>query len=165
MSSRLKLLWTAAAALLFAATVFAQAQIRPAQAEVAANGVVQVPSAYPLAETVERLKADVAAKGIVLFAVIDQAQLAKDAGIELRPSTLLIFGNPGLGAQFMTSNPASGIDWPVRLLVYEDAAGKVWAVYSDFRYIARRHHITDRDAQFAMASTVIASITSAVRGQ
>jgi uncharacterized protein (DUF302 family) len=101
----------------------------------------------------------------VFFGLIDQSKLAADAGIALRPSSLLVFGNPALGSQFMTSNPAAGIDWPVRLLVFEDAQGEVWAVYTDFAAIARRHGITDREAQFAMAAEVIASITSAVKAK
>src|SRR3954469_14422070 len=61
------------------------------------NGVVKVKSAYPVAETIERIKQDVAAKGIMFFTSIDQSKLAADVGIGLRPSTLLIFGNPALG--------------------------------------------------------------------
>lgn len=127
-----------------------------------ANGVVVVESAYPVDETIARVKADIADKGIMFFAEINQSKLAADAGIKLRPSTLLIFGNPPLGTQFMTSNPDSGIDWPVRLLVIEDAQGQVWVVHSDFTWIAHRHGITDRDQQFKMASMVIASIISSV---
>lgn len=132
----------------------------PAQA--AGNGIVKGKSAYSMAETIDRLKMDVAAKGIVFFAEIDQTKLAADAGIKLGPSTLPIFGNPALGSQFMTSNPQAGIDWPVRLLVIEDKNGQVWTVYNDFGYIARRHHISNRGAAFKMASEVIASITSSV---
>jgi uncharacterized protein (DUF302 family) len=132
-------------------------------AEAANNGVVTGKSAYPMAETIDRIKKDVAAKGITFFAEIDQAKLAADAGITLEPSTLLIFGNPALGSQFMTSNPSAGIDWPVRLLVLEDKKGQVWTVYNDFGYIARRHGIKDRAAAFKMASEVIASVTSAVK--
>jgi uncharacterized protein (DUF302 family) len=125
------------------------------------DGIVKVESAYAMAETITRLKQDIADKGIKFFLEVDQAQLAAEAGIAVRPSTLLIFGNPPLGTQFMTSNPVSGLDWPVRLLVYEDAGGAVWAAYTDFGWIARRHHITDRVQQFDMATMVIASITSA----
>jgi uncharacterized protein (DUF302 family) len=64
--------------------------------------------------------------------------------------------------QFITSNPQAGIDWPVRLLVYQDQADQVWVEYTDFGYIAQRHGITDRDPQFKMASEVIASIASSV---
>ena len=127
------------------------------------NGIVQVKSAYPLAETVSRLKKDVADKGIMFFSEIDQSELAAKAGIKLLPSTLLAFGNPPLGIQFLTSNPDSGLDWPVRLLVHQDANGDVWAVYTDFGWIARRHHIKDRGDDFKMASMVIQSITSSVK--
>jgi uncharacterized protein (DUF302 family) len=116
-------------------------------------------------ESIARVKADVAAKGIMFFNQIDQSKLAADAGIALRPSTLLEFGNPPLGTQFITANPDAGLDWPVRLLLTQDDSGQVWAVYSDFGWIARRHGITNREAQFAMATTVIGSITSTLRAQ
>lgn len=138
------------------------ATISPAGSAAADNGVVRVKSAFGVEETITRLKADIAAKGIMFFTTVDQAQLAADAGISVRPSTLLIFGNPPLGTQFITANPNAGLDWPVRLLVHQDARGAVWAVYTDFKWIADRHGITDREPQFKMASEVIASITSSV---
>lgn len=128
---------------------------------VTTDGIVKVDSAYGMAETIARLKADIAAKGILFFSEIDQAKLAADAGIKLKPSTLLVFGNPPLGTLFITANASAGLDWPVRLLVYE-ADGKVWLAYTDFNWIARRHRITNRDVEFKMASGVIASITSSV---
>jgi uncharacterized protein (DUF302 family) len=129
------------------------------------DGVVRVQSAYAMDETIARLKNDIAGKGITFFLEVDQSGLAAGTGIPLRPSVLLIFGNPGLGSHFMTSNPAAGLDWPVRLLVVQDEAGEVWALYTDFEYIRRRHRIEDRDAQFQMAAEVIASITSSVRAE
>ncbi len=119
-------------------------------------------SAYGFDETIERLKKDIADKGIMFFMAVDQSKLGADAGIKLPPSTLLLFGNPPLGIQFLTANPNAGLDWPVRLLVSEDAKGQVWAIYTDFDWIKRRHAITDRDDAFKMASSVIASITSSV---
>jgi uncharacterized protein (DUF302 family) len=129
------------------------------------DGLIKVKSAYSVDETIDRIKKDIAAKGILFFMAVDQAKLAADAGIELRPSTLLVFGNPPLGAQFLTSNPYSGLDWPVRLLVLQDEAGDVWATYTDFAWIAQRHGITDRTPQFATASGVVESITSTVRAK
>lgn len=126
------------------------------------DGIVRVKSAHSVDETIARLKQDIASKGIMFFMAVDQSKLAADAGIKLRPSTLLIFGNPPLGTQFITSNPNAGLDWPVRLLVTQDEKGDVWAVYTDFGWIARRHGIADREAQFNMASHVVASITSSV---
>jgi uncharacterized protein (DUF302 family) len=130
---------------------------------VADNGVVRIKSAYTVDETIARLKADIAAKGIRFFGEVDQAQLAKSAGVALQHrSTLLEFGNPPLGTQFITARAEAGLDWPVRLLVTEDERGDVWAVYTDFNWIAQRHGITNRSEQFKTASGVIASITGAV---
>jgi len=128
----------------------------------AEDGIVKVKSAYSITETIERLKKDIAAKGIMFFSEIDQSKLAASAGVKLRPSTLLVFGNPPLGTLFLTSNPNSGLDWPVRLLVIQDEKGDVYTVYTDFDWIARRHGITDRKAQFDTANKVVASITSSV---
>ena len=127
------------------------------------DGVVTVKSAYSLAETTERLKKDIAAKGIKFFDEIDQAKLAANAGIKLRPSILLIFGNPPLGTQFITAKAVAGLDWPVRLLVFENEKGEVWMAYSDFAWIAHRHGIDNRDDQFKMAAMVIASIVSSAQ--
>ena len=127
------------------------------------DGVVRVESAYPFNETIDRLKRDIAAKGIMFFQAIDQSKLAADAGIKLNPSTLLVFGNPPLGTLFITSKAQAGLDWPVRLLVQEDDAGKVWLTYTDFAWIARRHRITNRDKEFKMASGVVASMTASAQ--
>lgn len=135
---------------------------RPALATTDGDGVVKVESVYDFNETIKRLEADIAKKGIKFFLAVDQSQLGADAGVKLKPSTLLIFGNPPLGIQFLTSNPDSGLDWPVRLLVRQDGDGRVWAVYTDFGWIAKRHGIMDRNDQFKMASEVIASITLSV---
>jgi uncharacterized protein (DUF302 family) len=127
------------------------------------NGVVVVDSAYSVDETIARVKTDIADKGIMFFMDVDQSKLAAGADINLRPSHLLIFGNPPLGIQFLTSNPVSGLDWPVRLLVFQDTDGQVKLAYNDFTWVAHRHGITDRDPQFKMATMVIESITSAAR--
>jgi uncharacterized protein (DUF302 family) len=127
------------------------------------DGIVRVKSSYDFQETIARLKKDIAAKGIRFFSEIDQTELAAGAGIKLNPSTLLVFGNSPLGTQFITANPNAGLDWPVRLLVTQDSAGAVWAVYTDFAWIAARHGIVNRAEQFKMASMVIASITSSVK--
>ena len=129
-------------------------------APAAGSGVVRVKSALTVDQTVAAIQKDVAAKGIRFFQDIDQSQLASEAGIALRPSHLLVFGNPPLGIKFLTANPYAGLDWPVRMLVTEDQAGQVWVAYTDFSYIARRHHISNRDADFKMASEVAASIAA-----
>src|SRR5262245_26863762 len=96
------------------------------------DGTVRVKSAYPIGETIARLKKDIADKGITFFDEVDQSKLAADAGIKLHPSVLLIFGNPPLGTQFITANANAGLDWPVRLLVFENDKGEVWTAYTDF---------------------------------
>jgi uncharacterized protein (DUF302 family) len=131
----------------------------------AEDGIVKVKSAYSVAETIDRLKQDIAGKGIMFFSEIDQSRLAANAGVKLRPSTLLVFGNPPLGTLFLGSNPNSGLDWPVRLLVIQDERGDVYTVYTDFDWIAKRHGITDRTEQFATANKVVASITSSVKAK
>src|SRR5262245_37793046 len=78
------------------------------------DGIIRTRSVYPLRETIARLKQDIADKGISFFSEVDQAKLAAGAGITLRPSVLLTFGNPPLGTQFITANPSAGLDWPVR---------------------------------------------------
>jgi len=141
--------------------VLAFSSLAPVQA--AEDGIIRFKSAYPMSETIARMKKDIADKGIKFFDQIDQSELAADAGITLLPSTLLVFGNPPLGTLFITADPDAGLDWPVRLLVYQDDKGDVWVAYTDFAWIARRHGITNRDKEFRMASEVIGSITSTVK--
>jgi uncharacterized protein (DUF302 family) len=153
----------AAFALMLGSSLTGSANAQDVSRVASDSGIVKVKSAYSRAETIARIKRDVAAKGIRFFDEIDQSQLAADAGVALRPSTLLVFGNPPLGTLFIAANPLAGLDWPVRLLVFEDEKGDVYAAYTDFGYIAQRHHIAGADAEaFAKASGVIASITSSV---
>lgn len=143
--------------------------VAPVQAAELANapaeGVIKQRSDYAFDETVMRLKADIDAKGIRFFDEIDHMQLGAAASLPIRRSTLLLFGNPPLGVQFLQSNPLAGLDWPVRMLVTEDKDGTVWISWTDFRYISARYQLTDRDPQIAMAGEVAASIASAARKQ
>ncbi len=149
-----KVLIALCAAALIAPAVQAEAPAPTA----AAQGVLRVKSIYGVDQTVEKLKADIAAKGIKFFTEIDQSQLGAGANIAIRPSKLILFGNPPLGVQFLSSNPYSGLDWPVRMLVLQEADGSVSVAWTDFGYIANRYSITDREAQFKMANEVAASI-------
>ncbi|GIL03120.1 MAG: chromosome condensation protein CrcB [Alphaproteobacteria bacterium] len=152
-----------AAAALIATVLLVPQSIAPAAASPL-NGVVTVKSAYSVDETIARIKADVAAKGIMFFDLIDQSGLGTAAGVEgIRPSKLLIFGNPALGTTFITANPEAGLDWPVRVLVFQKADGSVHVAYNDFDYIARRHGIVSRGPQFRMATMVIRSVADAIR--
>jgi uncharacterized protein (DUF302 family) len=107
-------------------------------------GLVTLPSAYGPMETVERLKALLAQKGIEVFAHIDHAAAASKAGLSLRPTQVLIFGNPKAGTPLMQSRQAIGLDLPLRALVWEDEAGKVWLTYRRVEELARRHDVTEQ---------------------
>ena len=154
------LIAAAAGALLALGSVPALAA--PPIATAHAAGVLKVKSVYPFDVTVTRIKADIAAKGIRFFDEIDQGQLGAGAGIPLAPTKLLLFGNPPLGVQFLTSNRLSGLDWPVRMLVAQDGDGSVWVAWTDFAYLGERYAIQDRAAAIKMASEVSASIASSV---
>lgn len=151
----------AIAAALSLGTIPASVQAQTAAASAVPADVVRLESANGFDETVVRLKSDVQAKGIRLFDQIDQSALGAQAGLPVQRSTLIIFGNPPLGVQFLQSSPYAGLDWPVRMLVFEDANKKVWVSWTRFDVIAKRYGITNRDPQIKMASEVAMSIATA----
>jgi uncharacterized protein (DUF302 family) len=104
-----------------------------------------LPSAHGVTETVERLKALLAQKGIELFAHVDHAAGARQVGLPLRPTQVLIFGNPKAGTPLMQARQTIGLDLPLRALVWEDAEGKAWLTYRRVADLARQHRVTDRD--------------------
>jgi len=131
-------------------------------AALSGDGLMHTRSAYPVEETAKRIRGDIEAKGIMFMAEIDQSELGKGANIAVKPSRLLIFGNPPLGLLFLTSKPDSGMDWPVRMLVREGENGKAIVVYQDWFWVAARYGIADREKEFAKATEVVASIVSSV---
>jgi uncharacterized protein (DUF302 family) len=108
---------------------------------VTADGLIAVPSTFAPKETMDRLEAAVRAKGMTVFARIDHAAGAAQAGLPLRPTELLVFGNAKGGTPLMQENQTIGIDLPLKALVYEDASGKVWLAYNDPRWLAGRHKL------------------------
>jgi len=108
-------------------------------AEQAGNGIVTVPSRHAVAEIVSRLERILVEKGVKLFAVIDHSGEAEKVGIEMRNTKLLIFGNPKAGTPLMIASPSIAIDLPLKLLVWEDAAGKVGISYNTAAYLQARH--------------------------
>ena len=106
---------------------------------VADNGIVDLPSHHSVDETVERLKGILQTKGVMLFATIDHSGEAEKAGMKMPPTKLLIFGNPKAGTPLMLAAPRSAIDLPLKILVWEDATGKVWISYNSPAYLAKRH--------------------------
>ncbi len=107
--------------------------------------LVTLPSTHGVTGTIERLKSLLAQKGIEVFAHIDHAAGATRVGLSLRPTQVLIFGNPRAGTPLMQARQTVGLDLPLRVLVWEDGEGKVWLTYRPVKELARQHHISDRD--------------------
>lgn len=131
-------------ALLLALAVF----LIPAQgtAEEHGNGLITKKSPHSVDDTVKNLKQAIqGVKPVSIMAEVDHRKNAKKVDMELRPTYLVLFGNPNLGTQLFTSNQAAGIDLPMKALVWEDADGQVWIGYNDPAWIAERHDIDDRD--------------------
>lgn len=105
------------------------------------NGIVDIPSNHPVDDTVERVKNLLQSKGIALFAVIDHSGEAEKVGMKMRPTKLLIFGSPKAGTPLMQATPSIAIDLPLKILVWEDAQGKVWVSYNSPEYLAERHDL------------------------
>lgn len=125
-----------------------------------AEGILRIRSIHGFDETVTRLKSAIAAKGVRFFDAIDQQALGKEANLTIGKSVIVRFGNPPLGVQFLQANPYAGLDWPVRMLVVEEADGSVWLAWTDFAWMAKRYHITTQAAQFNTAATVAGSIAA-----
>ncbi|GAA4623798.1 hypothetical protein GCM10023196_021430 [Actinoallomurus vinaceus] len=103
------------------------------------RGMLTVASDWPVGETVDRLQALVIGAGLFVFARIDHAGNAARVGMELRPTELLIFGNPRGGTPLMQDRQTSGIDLPAKALAWQDQNGKVWLTYNGASWIAERH--------------------------
>ena len=110
----------------------------------ASNGLVIKQSPYSAAKTLDRWEQILKQKHIRVFARISHKQNAAGVELKLRPTELLIFGNPKLGTYFFMSNQTAGIDLPMKAMAWEDASGKTWVAYNDPQYIADRHGIKDR---------------------
>lgn len=132
---------------------------------MAVDGLTTIPSDFAARETADRLKAAVKDKGMTVFARIDHAAGAAAEGLPLRPMEVLIFGNAKAGTPLMQAEPTIGIDLPLKVLVYEDAAGKVWLSYNEPRWLGQRHGLhgsADRIVE-AMAAALDAVARKAAR--
>ncbi|MEO6659936.1 MAG: DUF302 domain-containing protein [Burkholderiaceae bacterium] len=128
----------------------------------AADGLVSVKSPYSATETMDRLQALVKEKGLSVFARIDHAAGAAKIGKTLRPTELLIFGNPQGGTPFMECSQSVGIDLPLKALTWEDSSGQAWIGYNDPEYLAKRHEVPNcavaANLKKALASFVEATV-------
>jgi uncharacterized protein (DUF302 family) len=105
------------------------------------SGLINIPSNHSVDETVEKLNAILQLKGITLFALIDHNGEAIKAGTKMRPTKLVIFGNPKAGTPVMLAAPSSAIDLPLKILIWEDTQGKAWVTYNSPAYLQERHNI------------------------
>jgi uncharacterized protein (DUF302 family) len=106
---------------------------------MAEDGLITIRSVRSFVETAAVLKDALKARGLTIFAEIDHAAGAAEANMPLRPTTLVMFGNPKGGTPLMQADQRSGIDLPLKLLIWEDFEGKVWLTYNDPVWIAERH--------------------------
>jgi uncharacterized protein (DUF302 family) len=134
-------------------------------ARAAADTLVTVESKFPVKETLDRLSAELDKRGIKIAARIDHAAGAKAVGMDLPPTEVLMFGNPKLGTPLMQSNPAIGIDLPMKVLAWQDKAGKVWVGYTAPGATAARHAIKDRDEVVKAMSDALGGLVKAASGQ
>lgn len=109
------------------------------------GNMISKKSAHSVSATIDKLEGVLKKKGITIFARVDHQKNAKSVGKELRPTELLIFGNPKLGTPLMQSQQTVGIDLPMKALAWEDADGNVWLTYNKPAGMAARHHITDKE--------------------
>jgi uncharacterized protein (DUF302 family) len=118
-------------------------------------------SKYPVKETLDRLTAALKDKGISPVARVDHAAAAKAAGLELKPTEVLLFGNPKLGTPLMQANRHIAIDLPMKVLVWEDDAGKVWIGYTSPATLKARYKIEGRDEALKTMAGALDSFVSA----
>ncbi|PKF49325.1 DUF302 domain-containing protein [Enterovibrio nigricans] len=108
---------------------------------LAHEGMVQVQSQYSVPITADRLIAAAKARGLTVIARVNHGEGAKKAGLSLRPTELVIFGNPKVGTPMMVCNQTAGIDLPQKALIWEDNDGIVWLGYNNPEYVVERHHL------------------------
>lgn len=105
------------------------------------SGIIDLPSRYSVPETLARLQSLLKEKGVTVFTLVDHSGEAAKAGLEMRPTQLLIFGSPKAGTPLMVASPSAAIDLPLKALAWEDAQGKVWLSYNAPEYLQQRHGI------------------------
>ena len=124
------------------------------------DGLITLASNHPVKATMDRLEAALRDKGITLFARIDHAAGAASVDMPLRPTELIIFGNPKAGTPLMQARQSIGIDLPLKMLGWQDAAGKVWLSYNDPAWLARRHGLEGEAAAVAGLAKALAMLAA-----
>jgi len=129
------------------------------------DGLTTMPSIFGPKETADRLEAEVKAHGMSVFARINHAALAAEVGLALRPTEVLLFGNPRGGTPLMQAGQTIGIDLPLKALVWQDAAGQTWLSYNEPAWLAQRHDLSSTtDKIIANLSQALKTIISKAAG-
>ena len=129
-----------------------------------ADGLIAIKSSYSTKDTMNRLEGIVKERGLIVFARIDHAAGAAKIGKTIRPTEVLIFGNPQGGTPFMECAQSAGIDLPLKALVWEDAQGQVWLGYNDPAFLAQRHGVAQCPAVSGL-SKALSDVTAATVGR
>ena len=124
------------------------------------EGLTTVPSNFGPEETMERLETELRAQGMNIFARIDHAAGAREAGLELRPTEVIIFGNARGGTPLMQGNQTVGIDLPLKALVWQDATNQSWISYNEPSWIAQRHGLTNIDLVVSKMTALLRAVTT-----
>jgi uncharacterized protein (DUF302 family) len=121
------------------------------------NGLITIASSFPVKETIDRMASIIQSKGMTVFLRFDHEKNAKEAGLPLRPTELIFFGNPKAGTLLMEDKQISGIDLPFKAMAWEDESKKVWLTYTDPDWLAQRHLLS------AKSGPIIASINEGMK--
>jgi uncharacterized protein (DUF302 family) len=125
------------------------------------HGIVDRPSVHTVEQTVARLEEALRSKGVTLFAAIDHSGEALKIGMPMPPTKLLIFGSPRAGTPLMLAAPRSALDLPLKILVWQDADGKVWASYNSPEFLRERHGLTADQLKVVAAVEALAAAATA----
>jgi uncharacterized protein (DUF302 family) len=124
------------------------------------EGLTTIQSNYGPGETMSRIETGIKARGMSVFARIDHAGLAAEAGLSLRPTEVILFGNPRGGTPLMQANQTIGIDLPLKALIWQDASDKTWVSYNEPDWLARRHGIGGADRVIGGMSSTLGAIVA-----
>lgn len=139
------------------------APVEPADATEPHNaGLVVMASPYSVAETGDRFEALLAERGVTVFARVDHGAGAASVDLELRPTEVIIFGNPRVGTPLMQCGQSIAIDLPQKLLIWENEAGDVYLAYNDAHYLATRHGLPGCEEAIARVNEILMGLTTAV---
>ena len=128
------------------------------------EGLTTVPSRFGPKQTMDRLEAQIQARGLNVFARIDHAAGAAEVGLPLAPTDLIIFGNARGGTPLMQSVQTVGIDLPLKILVWQDAANNTWLSYNEPSWIAQRHGVAGRELTVDKMADLLRAITREAAG-